>query len=323
MNAIFTLVIVGAIAISGGCWSRGEVQPTPRAGATAADKAAPVRFDALKPPELRVKRLRSGHILVRPVVNGHDAGWYIFDTGAGICCASTPELPGLELQPAGDIDSTGVGGSQTSKLFAARSLALGPATFADVPMMGVDLAFLQPLIGEKISGIIGYGVLSRCVAEIGLAGPRVALFDSAKYSLPRGEWTSLDISKRVPVVAGAFEGHPARFRLDLGANGSITLHKPSVDKYDLLSGRELTDCKLGGVGGFVKGKRGRLATLELGQGVFENVPAEFALEAKGSFADPAIDANIGTDILVRFEIVTDYAGQRIALLRKPEPEIKK
>lgn len=183
--------------------------------------------------------------------------------------------------------------------------------------MEVDLAFLEPLVGEKICGVIGYGVLSKCVGEIDLAVPAVALHDPAAYSLKTGAWIPADVGDRVPVVAGAFEGHPARFRLDLGANGSVTFHKPAVDKYAMLDGREVTDCKMGGVGGFVAGKRGKVSSLQLGGVTFSNVEADFALEAKGSFADDQKDANIGTDILKKFIIITDYPHGQIALAAKP------
>jgi len=44
-----------------------------------------------------VKRAPTGHPLVKPVVNGQDTGWFIFDTGAGIGCVSTPHVESLVL----------------------------------------------------------------------------------------------------------------------------------------------------------------------------------------------------------------------------------
>lgn len=277
-----------------------------------------VTFDAAVSPALQVKRIKSGHILVRPTINGHDAGWFIFDTGAGICCISTPQVAGLDLQATGSIQATGVGGSKEAKLHNAKQMQLGAMTFRDHPLMEVDLAFLEPLVGEKICGIIGYGVISKSVAEIDLAAPSISLFDSRSYTLTKGAWTALDIKDRVPTIPGSFEGHPGFFRLDLGATGSVTFHQPSVVKYDMLKDRTLTDCKLGGVGGFVAGKRGKVSSLELGGTKFDNVDADFALEAKGTFAESSKDANIGTDILKRFVIITDYPNQRIGLIPKQD-----
>lgn len=297
-------------------------EPTaPHAGKTDSDGVpiqGEITFDRAASPALEVKRIKTGQILVRPTINGHDAGWFIFDTGAGICCISTPQVSGLDLQENGSIQAKGVGGSKNAKLYNAKEMKLGAMTFKDHPLMEVDLAFLEPLVGEKICGIIGYGVISKSVAEIDLAAPSIALFDPATYSLAQGTWTKLDIRDRVPTIPGTFEGHPGHFRLDLGANGYVTFHQPAVVKYDLLKDREVKDCKMGGVGGFVAGKRGTISSLELGGAKFENVEADFALEAKGSFGEDSKDANIGTDILRKFVIITDYPHQRIGLIPKPE-----
>ncbi|MGH7244052.1 MAG: retropepsin-like aspartic protease [Phycisphaerales bacterium] len=276
-----------------------------------------ITFDTKAAPALEVKRIKSGHILVRPKINNHDAGWFIFDTGAGICCISTPQVSGLDLEANGTIEASGVGGAKSANLYKARQMQLGAITFQDHPLMEVDLAFLEPLVDEKICGVIGYGVLSKCIAEIDLSVPSISLFDPNAYSLTKGEWTPMDVTDRVPVVPGKFEGRVGSFRLDLGATGSVTFHQPAVVKYDMLKGRDLKDCKIGGVGGFVVGKSGKIAGLELGNVKFENVDAEFALEAKGTLADSQKEANIGTDILKKFVIVTDYPQNRIGLLAKP------
>jgi len=277
-----------------------------------------VTFDTNASPALEVKKIKSGHILVRPTINGHDAGWFIFDTGAGICCISTPQVNGLDLETAGSIEANGVGGSKSASVYKARKMQLGAVTFQDHPLMAIDLAFLEPLVGEKICGIIGYGVLSKCVGEIDLAGPSISLYNPATFSLNKGEWTPMDLSARIPAVSGSFEGHPGLFRLDLGADGSVTFHQPTVVKYDMLKDRQVKDCKLGGFGGFVAGKRGKVSSLEVGGVKFENVDADFALEAKGTFAEASKDANIGTDILKKFVIITDYPGRRIGLIPKQE-----
>lgn len=294
----------------------------PKKDADGVPLQGDITFDRAASPALEVKRIKSGHILVRPKINNHDAGWFIFDTGAGICCISAPQVNGLDLEDNGSIQATGVGGSKQAKVYKAKHMQLGAITFQDHPLMEVDLAFLEPLVGEKICGIIGYGVISKTVAEIDLAVPSISLFEPTTYSLTKGQWTPLDIKDRVPAVAGSFEGHPGTFRLDLGATGSVTFHQPSVVKYDMLKGRDLKDCKMGGVGGFVAGKRGKVSSLELGNVKFENVDADFALEAKGTFADAEKDANIGTDILKRFILITDYPNNRIGLIAKPDANPK-
>lgn len=273
---------------------------------------------------LEVKRAPTGHLLVRPQINGKQPGWFIFDTGAGVCVISTRMVDGLALRDTGAIPATGVGGSKEAKLYRAESLTLGPATFQDHPLMATDLSFLKQYLGDDIAGVIGYGVLSRCVSEITIGdgdhAPAVALFDPSTFDLQKqhphadARWAELKIVERVPAIAGKIEDHDAWFRLDTGANGTITVHKPAVDKWDLLDGRTSTDIKLGGVGGFVAGKSALLRSVELAGVRRENVKASFAVESKGSFANPNFDGNVGAELLRPFTIVLDYTRAQSAFV---------
>src|SRR5262245_43988348 len=108
-------------------------------------------FDPAITNELQVKRVKTGHLLVRPVINGLDAGWFIFDTGAGICVVSTPCVNRLKLKRLGDIDAQGTGGDEEAKLYRASTVKLGPLTLTDHPIMATDLSFLKVHMGVEIA----------------------------------------------------------------------------------------------------------------------------------------------------------------------------
>jgi predicted aspartyl protease len=311
-RAVRAFAVVGAASVCAGAAVMQHGGPDLSQGATS--------FDAALPAEIVVKRAPTGHLLVRPLVNGIDAGWFIFDTGAGICVVSTPHIAGLGLTDAGSIDSVGVGGSQSNALHRAARLTLGPVTLEDHPLMATDLSFLQEHLGEDVAGIIGFGLLTQCVAELDLATPRIALHDRKAFTLAAGSaWTGISLEDRVPTVEASFEGHAGRFRLDTGANSTVTFHEPAVRRWKLVEGREVTDVRLGGVGGFVAAKKGTLASFELGGVRRENLAVEFATEAKGSFAESSRDGNIGARFLEDFVMVLDYGGERLALTPRPAP----
>ncbi len=294
-------------------------QPVEKAQQEAAEpdlRGGAAVFDAALPAALETKRLKTGQLLVKPVINGHPAGWYIFDTGAGICVVSKPYTKELELESAGDISATGVGGSKKLSLYKARTLVLGPVSLSDHPIMEADLSFLRPLVGEEIAGVIGYGVFSRCVVEMDLSVPRILIHDPKGFSLARGEWTELLMRERVPCIRAVCEGHDGVYRLDTGADSYVTFHEPTVKKWELLKDRDVSDVKLGGVGGFVKAKRGTVASFEFGGVRTENVQATFAMEAKGNFGEASKDGNIGAELLKPFTLILDYAGERMAFLRR-------
>jgi len=280
-------------------------------GAMQGVKAGAASFDPSVEPELEVKRARTGHLLVRPALNGHEGGWFIFDTGAGICVVSTPLAESFELEDAGEMQASGMGGDSTTKAAKAELLELGPMTLHDVPLMRTDLSFLKEHLGVEVAGVIGYGLLTRCVFELDLVAPRIALFDPASYALKAGAWTPLEFDHLIPTVSATYEGHTGRFQLDIGSNVPVTFQEPTVRRFKLLEGRELKDAKLGGVGGFITAKSGRLTSFELAGVRFDGLEATFPLEAKGVVAEEGRDGSLGTKPLESFLLTFDYPGQRI------------
>ena len=305
-----------AVLVSCGAGPDGKQTAASAPGREEILRQGEVTFSASDPSELEVKKARTGQLLVRPTVNEHEAGWFIFDTGAGICCVDKSAAASLNLEPAGEIAATGGGGGAKAPVYRARDLKLGPMHCADHPLMAVDLAFLEQHLGEKISGIIGFGVFQHCVAVIDLQKPGISLHDPGKYELSRGKWTALDLSERVPIVTAVFEGHEGRFVLDTGDNQGMTFNEPAVREWKLLDGRDLSDSRLGGVGGFIAAKSGKIARLELGGLKMKDVPAAFALEAKGTHAQAGRAGKIGAVVLQRFILVIDYGRERIAFQRR-------
>lgn len=325
----------GASKSTGGAAKKEEARELSAEAEEALLKQGEAKFDSGVPAALEVKRAPTGHVLVRPKINGEEPGWFIFDTGAGVCVISTPKVEELHLRAAGEIPAVGVGGAEGAKLYRADVLALGPMTLHDHPLMATDLSMLKAYLGDEIAGVIGYGVLSRCVGEITIGSKeepaRVALFDPGSFDLERehgariksgAAWSKLKLVRRIPAVAGKVEDHDAWFRLDTGANGFVTMHAGAVEKWNLLEGRDVTDIKLGGVGGFVKGKAGTLRSIEVGGMRHENVKASFALEKKGSFGNDEMDGNLGAEMIRPFVLVLDYQHERAAFLRRETGEPK-
>ncbi len=225
---------------------------------------------------------------------------------------STPHVDDFELKPAVDVPMNGVGGSGTTQSLLAPTLALGPLTLHDVPLMSTDLSFLRQHLGVEIVGVIGYGLFAKCIVELDLVAPRIALYEAKTYALPAGEWAPLAFDHLIPTVTAKYEGREGRFQLDIGSNSGLTFQEPAVRRFDLLAGRELRDGKLGGVGGFVATKNGKIASFELAGLRLTDVEATFQVEAKGVGAEDGRDGSIGTKLLEPFLLTFDYAGERIS-----------
>jgi predicted aspartyl protease len=312
------LCVVGVLGAATGVWAQEPVPGAVHAGDPL--RLGEAKFDPAAPAELEVKQVKSSLLLVKPRVNGQDAGWFIFDTGAGVCVISTPHVERLGLKQAGNVAAVGVGGNAQTPIYRAETVVLGPMTMADHPMIATDLSFLKQHLNEEIVGVIGFGVLSRSVAEMDLETKSIALHDPASYKLAKGAWGPLNVGNRTATVRAKFDGGEGDFGLDTGANGYVTFHEPITREKKLLEGRETTPMKLGGVGGFVEAKAAKLAWFELGGVRVEDFTANFAIEAKGAFANAAKAGNIGTAMLKPFTMVLDYSNERIALVKREGAE---
>ncbi len=290
---------------------RSPYQALPAANADTA-------FNNSLPADLEVKAAPTGHLLVHPLIGGKDMGWFIFDSGAGSTVLSTPVAKEAGFEGFGAVKAMGVGGATDANFYRVPDFSLGRVTIKEPIFVGIDLAFLDQYMGVRIGGVIGYDLLARCVTEFDIKGPRIALFDPAAYQRGDAKWQELFLYERHPCVSARFEGHAAVFKLDTGAaQDTVTFHAPAVESFGLLDGRETAETQMGGVGGFVPGRSGKLAWFELGERRTDDLSVIFATQPVGAFADPYTAGNIGGQLMAPFTMVLDYPGRRIAFVEKP------
>lgn len=312
------LIVGGAGAFA---QSTHPATPTTEPAAEVAEaQIAPkaVTFDAAANGALEVIRAPSGHLLVKPRVNGKDVGWFIFDTGAGITCLDKAVADQLDLPDSGTITATGMGGDRKSRLRQLASLQLGPLKVEDNPVLELDLRSFQIFMGRPIAGIIGYECFGAAVYEIDLQSPTVTLHDPAKYELPAGErWSELQLIRRRPYVPGQIEGHEGGlFVLDIGSNTPLIVHTPTVDRFKLLDGRETKRSFSGGVGGMKSVRRGTVSNLTLCGHAVGEVEASFSQATEGGMAGDDAQGTVGVGVLKQFRLVVNYPAQKISLIER-------
>ena len=331
-----TLVIEGEVALDGFRTPRKVTQMTSEGASNAFGvdqlRAASIDESAWLTPEksppadttwnpgvsgvLEVRKAPTGHILVHPLVGGKDVGWFIFDSGAGANVLASGAMGDLGVEPFGEVPAVGVGGTTKARFVRPSEITVGPMTYRDPLMVVMDLAFLEPYMGVKVGGILGFSFLARCVAEVDFADGHIAIHDPAAFDRSAHPWTALILDERIPCVRASVEGHEGWFRLDTGANGNLTMHEPAVRELKLLEGRDASEAQLGGVGGFVKAKKATLTSFEIGAQRIENMSAEFAIEPVGAFGDSSTMGNVGNGLIRRFRVVFDYPHSRMAFLTR-------
>jgi outer membrane lipoprotein-sorting protein len=274
-----------------------------------------VTFKAGVPSGIECKRAISGHILVKPLINGKDVGWFILDSGAEVMVIDNKVADDLKLSKVGKIALTGVGGTIESSFRQVNEFTLGPATLKGTFFTQIELGQIGQLLGIKLAGIVGGDLFKRSIVSIDLTKPAVDINPRDNFALSKGEWLPMRFSTGNPAVEANTDGAPrAWYRFDTGADGTLTFHAPFVKRHKLLDGKKTTDAGSGGVGGVVINKAGQVKWFELAGHRFESPTVVFATATKGAFAEPYLAGNIGQEFMKPFRIVLDFSGYRIALV---------
>jgi hypothetical protein len=286
----------------------------------ATSRPADAHFDKDAPARLVVKRAATGHVLVRPRVDGDDLGWFILDTGGGGPSVIGRDAAARSRWPVlGSMPLTSIFGTAPSAIRRAKSLQLGPLTIADPILLEMDLEPLSKAFGLPVAGIIGYDLFSRCVAVLELADDAIELHEVGDDRQGAGHWRDLVLHRRHPLVPATVEGrHQGLVTLDIGAAGGpaggVVFFAPAVESLHLLDGRKVARGKAGRHAvGF-----GEIGQFELAGRRFDRPKAVFALDRSGPFADEYALGAVGVEMLKPFRVVLDYAHRRIALVERAE-----
>jgi hypothetical protein len=269
---------------------------------------------------VELKRAMSGHLLVHPLVDGHDVGWFILDSGAGQICIDPTVADELDLERFGSVPAVGVAGAVEASYRLGTSLQLGPMTLDDPVFVELDLSFLAPVFGVQVAGICGYDVFARTVLDLDLEAVSLSVHDPSRFELHEGEWTRLFLDGGTPCIECRFEGdRSGLFKLDLGDPGTISFYSPAVKALGLLEGREVRSSMVGGVGGMGKASTGNLEWFEIAGSRIEPLPVTFSQTDVGAFSSAHALGNLGSTMLKPFRIVFDYPDSRIALVPRESP----
>ncbi|MFH1998815.1 MAG: retropepsin-like aspartic protease [Planctomycetota bacterium] len=270
------------------------------------------RFDASLPAKLEAKVLRGhGAMMIHPLINGKDVGWFLFDTGAAGWTLSLKAAEAAGLEELRDSPTTSVAGRLIeSSLCLAREVRIGPAVFENQIMRAAASAG----IGDECIGLIGYGLLARCVVEYDDLASTISIYDPRKYSNEGLPWQDMVPGQIVPTIEASFEEHTELFRIDTGASSELVLNTPCVERLGLLQDRETFSIEASGMDGLFTMQRGTIDWIEFGGKRFRSVTTDFSKRTAGVLADPYTAGIIGHGLLKSFKLVIDYPNSRIAFV---------
>jgi len=266
--------------------------------------------------KLETKRTPTGQILIRPLINGQDLGWFIFDTGAAGMAIAPSAADRAMLGVLESKEVQGAGGSATKRVRGNATIDLGPVHVDDVSFIELEeldnpLATLA--FGQPVAGVCGYEVLRAGVFAIDPSVPSVTAIAGETPSDSAVTWHELAVFSGHPHLRCSFEGdHEALFMLDTGFNGAVSFTERGVKEYSLLEGRKLRRSMAIGVGGARADRHGTIEWLEFGGHRVNAVQAGF--ESKNTGLDDArLAGMIGMKIMGNYKLVWDYPRGRLGV----------
>ena len=213
-----------------------------------------------------------------------------------------------------------VGGAGSGK--ASNAVMADSVSFAigDAKLTGQRIILLtgDRFEGFPSDGVCGYSLLGHYAVEIDYDSLRITLHDPGDLSID-DSWDSVPLTfrgNRIPWVEAAIgvtgpEETPVSLYIDLASGEAIEMLIQDGMLYELPP--DLEEVYLGrGLSGDVNGYRGRISFLRLGPFRLENVVAAFA-DAKVRSKQPGADGVLANNVLRRFNIIFDYANERLYL----------
>lgn len=255
-----------------------------------------------------------GKIFIDVVVGGRPVQAMI-DSGASYSGLDTRLAETLGIVPRGrKVSLRHVQGSSSGRW--AQGVQVGIGGKAETrPMLVTDFSLLTAGVLHPIVVLLGADFLGAHVAQFDFDAGRLTLHARADFappanavlvplSRPRG-LSGVATPMTAPVV---IEGAVVQALVDTGSQSPLIVSPPVARRLGLLKDRVVSTSPIGGIGGTSAGRIATLKTLALGRQAFVDVPVQVTARPLSR-----VDANLGLEVLSRFNLSMDLAGGRMWL----------
>lgn len=270
--------------------------------------------------------LEGGILLVDVSIDGHGPLPFILDTGGhAILTADTARKLGFATQGRGSSTGSGPGAMSTAYTKVAH-LGIGEADIRDLTFLVMPYPYGMCERGEgrePIAGILGLEIFERFAVTFDYDRQRLVLdpYDHGEAPAPvAGNVLPITFTFDMPLVEGRLDGHAGVLGIDTG-NGGLTLLFPQWAERNGIADRYAHGVPMptGGVGGRYTAHFAHTRSLELGQAKIGDALAMLTQADAGATGNPSEAANIGQDVLSRYNLHFDYRRGEMVLLPRAKP----
>ncbi len=268
-------------------------------------------------------QLASGKVHLPVRVDDAEPAWFILDTGANVTILDRAFADRLGLEVRGETTAKGAaGGDGTFRVGFSKVASL---RVPGLTLPGQGIAVLERgtagANGHPSAGLIGADLIKTLVVEIDYRAATLVLHDPAHFTydgpghvlpinLDANDKPQLD--GRITLPNG--DTLRARFGLDTGDRGLLTLHRHFVALHDLDDRLTATvPIMVGlGVGGPVRHHTARLDAIQLGDWSVPQPQITFPpLGASDAYTGRSRDGLLGARLLHDARVFLDYSNRRI------------
>ena len=257
-------------------------------------------------------KLIGGHIFVDIKINDKSAT-FLLDSGSGANVITPAAAKVLGVEPKGRSGTAKGVGEQLLKVGhgTALEMRIGLATLPNPSF------FIIPLPNEiQCQGLLGFDTFNQFVTRIDYERQLLTFTRPGQFRPSKSARSyPLSIRSNTPQMDGELDGIKGIFKLDTGANDSLTVFAAFTERHKLRTKypRSLEAIDGKGIGGYVRSQVVRLGSLKIGEFVLPDVIAGLSRNMQGVFAEGGPAANIGSGILSRFTVTFDYRHRKIYL----------
>ncbi|TCD03041.1 aspartyl protease family protein [Pedobacter psychroterrae] len=259
-------------------------------------------------------------VIVPLYINGKGPFNFILDTGVGpMIITDTTLVKSLDLKNLRPIKINGLGKGVEIDAFLSGDIAakIGRATISNMPaaILKEDIFGLSSYVGTRIYGLLGHSFFNSFIVELKYANKRLLFNLPGTKKKIRGEKIPVQIINSKPYINIDIETAElgkvtAKMVVDNGASHAISLETYEEKPFPAPS--NAIQANLGvGLSGPISGSIGRIPLVHLGSFTMKDVITSYPI-----YSDVAAktylrgrNGNLGADILSRFNIIFDYAGE--------------
>ena len=255
------------------------------------------------------------NLIIIPIyINGKGPFDFILDTGVNPMIVTDSTLKeSLKVPYVRNIKIGGYGNFDGIDAFLGKTtVTVGEAEGENIPTVFLkdDVLSLSGHVGKKIYGLIGYNFFNSFVIKVNYRFKTIKFTSPEKKIKPRGEKISFELIENKPYISvtaqqEGFGSKTLKALVDCGASHAISFE--SLNSNPFPKPPVTIQANLGnGLTGPIKGEMGRIISLKIGDFTFKEVLANYPEYHIDSAINRARNANLGADILSRFDITYDY-----------------